>query len=252
MKTSRAPWIASRGVGVLIAFVFSMTAMGGPAKYTGETRSIRVTYTFAEIPSFGMTPDQLQALGRIQNPTKDQEIYIRALIKDASTALYELSDRRARIDPFDYVDNIKNADLVISLTGDPGRGGWATPGGIEGRPGQVGLYYKVLEKSPQEQAALTVAHELSHYVYALPDEYQDGEQQGLCPLSNPTGPGCLMDNYFLRRGDYGRYCDTDHNGSAPNPNHTGSRAHAAAILQILGGSLLPVASPRPPPIPRRK
>src|SRR5208282_2623746 len=103
-------------------------------------------------------------------------------------------------------------------TGDPGRGGWATPGGIEGRPGQVGLYYKVLEKSPQEQAALTVAHELSHYVYALPDEYQDGEPQGLCPLSNPTGPGCLMDNYFLRRGDYGRYCDTDHNAIAPNPN----------------------------------
>ena len=176
MKRTNAPGLASGMAGVVIAFVLSPGAIAGPAKYTGETRSIRVTYTFAEIPSFGMTPDQLQALGRIQKPTKEQEIYIRALIRDASTALYELSDRRAKIDPFDYVDNIKNADLVISLTGDPGRGGWATPGGIEGRPGQVGLYYKVLEKTPQEQSALTVVHELSHYIYALPDEYQDASR----------------------------------------------------------------------------
>jgi hypothetical protein len=169
-----------------------------------------------------MTPDQLQALGTSQKPTKDQESYIRALIRDASTALYELSDRRVKIEPFDYVDNIKNADLIISLTGDPGRGGWATPGGIEGRPGQIGLYYKVLEQTPQEQSALTVAHEISHYIYALPDEYQDGVTRGLCPESNPSGPGCLMDNYFLRHGDYGRYCDSDHNSSAPNP---GTLAH---------------------------
>ncbi|WP_165221458.1 hypothetical protein [Aquisphaera insulae] len=213
-KVRRVAWRCA-GIALYLGLVGS--ALAGPAKYTGETRSARVTYTFAEIPSFGMTPDQLQTLGRPQSPSKEQEAYIRALVKDASTVLYELSEKRLRIDPFDYVENVKGADIVISLTGDPGRGGWATPGGIEGRPGQIGLYFKNLQRYSQEQAALTVAHEISHYIFALPDEYQDGATRGLCPQANAMGPGCLMDNYFLRQGDYGRFCNGDHNAQAPNP-----------------------------------
>lgn len=201
----------------LALLIAAAAAQAGPARYDPATRSVRIAYTFAEIPSFGMTAEQLQALGSRQNPTEDQEAYIRALIKDAGTVLHDVTGGRANIAPLDYVDNVKDADMVITLTTDPGRGGWAMLGTIEGRPGQIGLYYKVLKKTPREQSALTVAHELAHYLFALPDEYASGGGRGVCPRVNPQGPGCLMDNYFQRGGHYGRFCDDDHNASAPSP-----------------------------------
>jgi len=195
--------------------LFVTMAHAGPAKYDQEKRTIRLTYTFATIPSPNMTPDQIQQLGQRQEPTEEQEKNVRSLFQEANAALFDATGKRAKIDPLDYVDTIKAADVVISLTDFPDRGGFATLGTIEGRPGQVGLYYRVLfEKNQRQEAALTIAHEVCHYLFGLPDEYSNGT---ICPSTNAGGPGCLMDNYFTRRGFYGKFCQADHNPNAPNP-----------------------------------
>src|SRR5262249_17347255 len=135
-----------------------------------------------------------------------------------SQILEEVTDNRARIGNFECVDSVKKADIIISLTGLFERAGWAVPGAIEGRPGQIGLYYQYLDQKTPQDVALTVGHELCHYLFALPDEYSSPTFVAECPLQNPDSPGCLMDNYFARHG-FRRLCtNADHNPDGPRQN----------------------------------
>ena len=206
----------------------------GQATYDPATRSFRLMYTYAYLPHFGMQPAEVEKLGTPQQASKDQDAFVRAIHKDASEVLREVTGGRATIGSLSYTSDIKKADVIISLDGDFGRAGWAIPGQIEGRPGQVGLYYKVLERYSQRQAVLTTAHELCHYLFSLPDEYT--ERPGAnCPLDNPQGPGCLMDNYFYRNG-FIALCDNAshrHNPNAPNSNQlNGEPAGLSCSLRV--------------------
>ena len=193
-------------------------AQAGPASYDPETKSFRLTYTYATLPFPTMDHDQIAAIGKPDSPTEEQDAKVRAIVKQVSDAIYEATRGRAKIGMLDNTDTVKNADIIISLTGDPlGRGGVSTLGTIEGRPGQLILYYERLSKEWEQDIVLTAAHELCHYLFALPDEY-DGPS-GRCPEQNPAGPGCLMDNYLSngsRHGWYGRLCQNDHDPNAPN------------------------------------
>lgn len=194
----------------LLAACFVATAgltSAGPARYDAESRSMRFTYTYASLTpgAFGDA-----AIGAPQQPSKQQDATVRAVVLKVSDSLAKATGGRLKISSLDLVPDARRADVVISLTGDPGRGGWAIAGAIEGRPGQIGLYYQVLAKEWEQDYVLTAAHEVCHYVFGLVDEYNF--PQG-CPLGNPGGPGCLMDNYLSqgsRHGWYGRFCQEDH------------------------------------------
>ena len=86
------------------------------------------------------------------------------------------------------MDNVKQADIIVSPTGRIGRGGYANPGGFEDRQGHLVISLEDLADGKEIDAQLTIFHELCHYLFALPDEYRDGEQVGLCPLQNENGP----------------------------------------------------------------
>lgn len=209
----------------LLAVGFVMTAgtaSAGPARYDPETRSMRFTYTYASLTpgAFGDA-----AIGAPQQPSNDQDAKVRAVVLKVSDALVKATGGRLKISSLDLVPDARRADVVISLTGDPGRGGWAIAGAIEGRPGQIGLYYQVLSKEWEQDYVLTAAHEVCHYVFGLVDEYNF--PQG-CPLGNPGGPGCLMDNYLSqgsRHGWYGRFCQEDH------VKHASQQASCQAIVE---------------------
>ncbi len=194
------------GLGVWIAWSAAV-ATAGPARYDPETRSMRFTYTYASL-----APGQFgeAAIGSPQKPSSDQDAVVRTVVLKVSDTLSKATAGRLKISSLDLVSDARRADVVISLTGDPGRGGWAIAGAIEGRPGQIGLYYQVLAAEWEQDYVLTAAHEVCHYVFGLVDEYNF--PQG-CPLANPGGPGCLMDNYLSqgsRHGWYGRFCAHDH------------------------------------------
>ena len=202
----------------LVVWMSGTLVTAGPASYDGNTRSIQLTYTYANLPFYGMTPDQMRELGSIPQPTADQDRKVRQFMLMASAVIFDATRQKAAIKQFNYVDKIKDADVVISLTGDPRWAGWATPGAVEGRPGQIGLYYPVLENATTPDIALAIAHLVSHYLFQLPDEIGDDPSKAACPLRNPEGPGCLMDNFLSggpRKGFYGKYCGTDHNPAAP-------------------------------------
>ena len=156
-----------------------------------------------------------------------------------SDKLWQSTNQRGKIGTFNCVDNLKQADVIVSPTGKIGRGGYATPGGFEDRQGHLVISYEDLTVSGKDiDAELTIFHELSHYLFALPDEYRDGEQVGLCPQQNASGPGCLMDNYWFdgpRHGWYGRFCNGDHNAQAPLPQTiiAGQNAAADAAQQLI-------------------
>ncbi|OJW12322.1 MAG: hypothetical protein BGO49_20920 [Planctomycetales bacterium 71-10] len=199
--------LAARGLLAACIVVTTGLATAGPARYDAESRSMRFTYTYASLTpgAFGDA-----AIGAPQQPSKEQDATVRAVVLKVSDSLAKATGGRLRISALDLVPDARRADVVISLTGDPGRGGWAIAGAIEGRPGQIGLYYQVLAKEWEQDYVLTAAHEVCHYVFGLVDEYNF--PQG-CPLANPGGPGCLMDNYLSqgsRHGWYGRFCQEDH------------------------------------------
>lgn len=186
-------------------------AKAGPARYDPQTRSFHFTYTYAALSENVYAG--IQGIGARQKPTPEQDAKARAMVKAVSDALERATGGRARIASLDPVNDIKDADLVISLTGNPGRAGWAIPGAIEGKPGQMGLYYQYLVDSAVQDVVLSAAHELSHYLFGLTDEYVHAYFPRGCPTTNPGGPGCLMDNYLTngdRHGWYGRYCADDH------------------------------------------
>ena len=207
--------------GLLIAAAWPSQSAAGPARYDPATRSFSLNYTYASLPHFGMTPAEVETLGAPQSPETDQDDKVRALHQQVSQVLSEITDGRAKVGSLSYVKDIKTADIVISLTGNFNRAGWAISGAIEGRPGQVGLYYQYLA-APQrshQDIVLTVAHELGHYLFSLPDEYSNSDPNAAsCPLKNPGGPGCLMDNYMTRHGFLALCTGDDHNANGPRQN----------------------------------
>ena len=202
---------------VLLVSLGTNRSEAGPTKYDPKTKSFPINYTFAALPSFGMPPEQIAQLGEIQKATDEQETQIRTIYQSVSKILEDVTSGRAKIGSFNYVDNVKQADVIISLTGKFDRAAWAVSGGVDGKPGQVGLYYLYLEDRSSQEIANTVGHELCHYLFALPDEYAS-TAVAECPLQNPESPGCLMDNYFARHG-FRRLCsEADHNPDGPLNN----------------------------------
>ncbi|CAN5864554.1 hypothetical protein BH23PLA1_BH23PLA1_16200 [soil metagenome] len=168
------------------------------ATYNPETGDFRFTYTFANLPGvFGST------VGQVQRPTAEQQQVVRRLLGQVSQVLEQITDGRARIGRLDYVDNIRDADLVISLTGRPQSPGWAHKRAFDSPVGQIALYYQTLEPFVTQDVVFTVVHELCHYIFGLDDMYD----RSMYPRGVPArpGPGSLMDNYFASaRGYMGR------------------------------------------------
>ena len=176
---------------VLLVSLGTNRSEAGPTKYDPKTKSFPINYTFAALPSFGMPPEQIAQLGEIQKATDEQETQIRTIYQSVSKILEDVTSGRAKIGSFNYVDNVKQADVIISLTGKFDRAAWAVSGGVDGKPGQVGLYYLYLEDRSSQEIANTVGHELCHYLFALPDEYAS-TAVAECPLQNPESPGCWI------------------------------------------------------------
>jgi hypothetical protein len=207
--------------GLLFWIAWASPSFAGPAKYDPASRAFNLTYTYASLPHFGMRPQEVETLGALQKPGPGQDEKVRGLHQAVSQVLFEITDGRAKIGSLEYVENIKNADIIVSMTGNFNRAGWAISGAIEGRPGQIGLYYLYLSapERPRQDVVLTVAHELAHYLFGLPDEYSNTDPAAAsCPVKNPGGPGCLMDNYMTRHGFLALCTNNDHNPDGPRQN----------------------------------
>jgi hypothetical protein len=194
------------------------TARAGPATYDRASRSFRMTYTFARVPSFGSTDGAVVE----KEVTREQDANVRGWLAQASPALRFITDGRAKVSSLDYVDSIEGADILVSLTGQPAAPSWATLNGIEGRPGHCVVYYHSVAHLGQEDAVANIVHSLGHYIFGLADEYDYDKFPGGCP-ANAHGPGCLMDN-FLTEGPRGgwsaayAFCDeSDHNSQPAQP-----------------------------------
>ncbi len=207
-------------IGVFLAEgLFSASAIAGPATYDKESKSFRMTYTFANLDGAGIGDG---VIGAAYKPTPDEEQLINALAAQVSDLLFKATEGRAKIGRLDFVDDIKNADFVVSKTGKPSSSGWATRGAIDNKPGYIVLYYETLLRNIKQDVVYTGAHEVSHYVFGLIDEYT---LPGGCPAR--SGPGCLMDNYFSSmRGYMGRFC----NSADP---HNVSQAQQLSCQQIV-------------------
>ena len=93
------PRVFSIRFGLALAFVFSLGTSrtdAGPTKYDPKTKSFRITYTFAALPSFGMSPDQIEQFGEIQKATPDQEANVRTIYKAVSVILEDVTARPYR------------------------------------------------------------------------------------------------------------------------------------------------------------
>jgi hypothetical protein len=192
-------------------------ALAGPASYDPKTRSFTFSYTFASLSTTGPTLNLAQA-GQVQTPTKEQDDTVRALVKLVSDVMEQATQGRGKIGTCKFVDTIKDADLVISLTGQPGSPGWAMLRSIDGNPGQMALYYESLKPRIRQEVVYTAVHEIFHYVFGLADEYDHSKFPGGCPPGSGK-PGCLMDNYNSPpppgRGYMGRLCQPGEHNSTP-------------------------------------
>ena len=126
-----------------------------------------------------------------------------------SRVIEQITNGMAKIGTLDYVENVRDADLIISLTGQPSSAGWAHLGAIEGNPGRIALYYRTLEPQIEQDVVLTVAHELGHYLFGLDDMYDRSKYPNGCPVGLDK-PGSLMDNFLSgARGWMGRLDNAD-------------------------------------------
>ena len=204
---------------LLIEGLLSASAIAGPATYDKETKSFRLTYTFVNLAGAGIGDE---VVGAAYRPAPDEEELVNALAAQVSDVLFKATEGRAKIGRLDFVDDIKNADLVVSKTGKPSSSGWATRGAIDNKPGYIVLYYQTLLPCIKQDVVYTGAHEVSHYVFGLIDEYT---LPGGCPAR--SGPGCLMDNYFSSvRGYMGRFCNS------PDP-HNATQAQQLSCQQVV-------------------
>ena len=101
---------------LLLEGLLSASAIAGPATYDKETKSFRLTYTFANLAGAGIGD---QVVGAAYKPAPDEEDLVKALAAQVSDVLFRATEGRAKIGRLDFVDDIKNADLVVSKTGKP-------------------------------------------------------------------------------------------------------------------------------------
>jgi len=196
---------------LLIEGLLSTSAIAGPATYDPETKSFRFRYTFTNAAG---SP---QELGAVVKPSTEEEAKVNELVSAVSQILFQATEGRAKIGRLDYVDNVKDADLVVSLSPRPASSGVSNLQAIEGNPGHLVLYYQTLLPYIRQDVVNTSVHELGHYVFGLADEYNYGNFPGGCP-PDPSlkSPGCLMDNYLSSARNWmGRFCrDGEHNKTA--------------------------------------
>lgn len=121
---------------LLIEGLLSASAIAGPATYDKETKSFRLTYTFVNLAGAGIGDE---VVGAAYRPAPDEEELVNALAAQVSDVLFKATEGRAKIGRLDFVDDIKNADLVVSKTGKPSSSGWATRGAIDNKPGYIVL-----------------------------------------------------------------------------------------------------------------
>jgi hypothetical protein len=210
--------LGSRALFVLtVASAAAAPALAGPARYDKETRSFRFTYTFVDLPSSGargFTAEGTALGATVRKPAPEEENQVRLLIGAVSEVMEQATEGRGKISSLDFVDTIKDADVVISMTGQPDSPGYAARPGF-GRPGQIALYYQSLLPKIRQDVVNTAVHEVFHYVFGLEDEYDHSKFPGGCPA--PGGkPGCLMDNYLTgARGYMGRLCQQGEHNAQP-------------------------------------
>ncbi|MGP0065275.1 MAG: hypothetical protein ACLQGP_16945, partial [Isosphaeraceae bacterium] len=149
------------GAGLISAGVLIVgVSLGGPASYDKESKSFRFKYTFANLPAGVQS-----VVGAIDvKPSQDQEATVRGLVSLVSEVLNQVTQGRGKIGSADYVDDIKDADLVVSLVGAPSSPGWSTMKGSDGKPGQMVLYYQTLATTTKQDVVFTAAHEMCHYL----------------------------------------------------------------------------------------
>src|ERR1035437_5702031 len=100
---------AHRMILVALVSVTAMTAGGGPswagpARYDPETRSIRLTYTYAALTE-GLFGDA--AIGAPQTPTPEQDANVRSIVLRVSDALSKATSGRLKIASLDTVPDVK-------------------------------------------------------------------------------------------------------------------------------------------------
>src|SRR5271166_1029683 len=195
----------------LVGGLLYASAVAGPATYDKETKSFRFYYTFTNAAG---SP---QDLGAVVKPSAEEEANVNQLVSAVSQILFQATEGRAKIGRLDYVDNAKDADLVISLSPRPASSGVSNLHTIEGNPGHIVLYYQTLLPYIRQDVINTTVHEVGHYVFGLADEYNYGNFPGGCP-PDPSlrSPCCLMDNYLTSARNWmGRFCrDGEHNKTA--------------------------------------
>ncbi len=198
----------------LVEGLFSASAIAGPATYDKETKSFRFRYTFTNVAG---SP---QDLGAVVKPSAEEEGKVKELVAAVSQILSQATEGRAKIGRLDYVDNAKDADLIISLSPRPASAGVSNLHTIEGNPGHLVLYYQTLLPSIRQDVINTSVHELGHYIFGLADEYNYNNFPGGCP-PDPSlrSPGCLMDNFNTSARNWmGRFCrDGEHNKTSTQP-----------------------------------
>jgi hypothetical protein len=79
-----------------------------------------------------------------------------------SDKLWQATNQRGKLGNLTAVDNVKQADIIVSPTGRIGRCGYATPGGFEDHQGHLVISVEDLTNGPEINAQLTVLHELWH------------------------------------------------------------------------------------------
>ena len=193
-------------VGMLLVTAFftqgEKEVVAGPAFYDNKTKSFHLAYTFTVLPNGSASGAHV---GAVVKPSQDEEDILRDLVGRVSVAVSQVTNGRAKISRLYYVDQVKNADLVISVSGIPPSLGWSTPNGIDGRPGYVGMYLQFIQTHPKREAVLAATHALCHYFFGLADEYDRTVFPFGCPIG--SGPACLMDNFSEdARGFMGRLC----------------------------------------------
>lgn len=224
----RRSWAAAV-LGLAALAAMAPTASAGPGRYDPKTKTFKLTYTYAEVPSaddFINDPTGAQAAesgtgDEAQDPQIQQ--LLGSYLDEVNGVLAQITGGLGQIDPnLTYVTEVGNADLVIVLNRASNRVALCTNRGAgagTGAQGQCNIYKQAFltQNVTRQGAAQTVAHELCHYIFSLPDEYDLYAPSAFelrCPAS--PGPGCLMDNYFVR-GFGGWLCD-----SSTHPHSPGS------------------------------
>ena len=181
--------------------LFPRTVQAGPGKYDPKTKQFNLFYTFARLPGLGQAGEPVTP-----DPAKNQQVL--SFLEEVSQKIQTITDGRGKLGPPQLVDSVARADIVVDVAFTSERAAFANLGCLDNAQGQVLFYYNYLSSPDRDRAGVanTVAHELCHYFFGLPDEYNDPRG---CP-AGALGGRCIMDNYWTMPW-YHRACDQDHN-----------------------------------------